>query len=267
MRIATEAPQSTWSLLQSQSRVIVAIMLRDIRTRFFGNGVGFLVAIGWPLTHILALLAIFSLFGRGAPYGESITLFFATGLVPFMAFMYMSRFTMLSLIMNKPLLVLPAIRVVDILVARALLEMLGSCCTIILLLIIFWFLGIDFVPPDIVEAAFALGAAMLLGIGFGMLNGVIAMAAPTWATGYALVLVLAYITSGIAFVPDAMPEKVRYYLSFIPTLQTVEWMRSAYYEGYSSILDKTYTVSFGVVVLFLGLAIERLVRGHLLINR
>ncbi len=267
MHTIPDAPVSTLSLLRAQFHVIVAIMLRDIRTRFFGHGVGFLVAIAWPLVHILILIGMFTLFGRGAPYGESMTVFFATGLVPFMTFSYMSRFTMLSLILNRPLLVFPAIKVLDILLARTLLEILGSCCTVIVLLIIFWFLGIDFMPMDTVQAAFALGAAMLLGAGFGILNGIIGMAFPTWATGYALVIVFLYIISGIAFVPDAFPETVRYLLSFNPSLQTVEWMRSAYYEGYSSILDKGYAVGFGVVTIFLGLLIERFVRGHLLISR
>jgi capsular polysaccharide transport system permease protein len=255
------------SLLRAQFNVILAIMLRDIRTRFFGHGVGFLVAIGWPLVHILILLGIFTAFGRSAPYGESMTVFFATGLVPFMAFSYMSRFTMLSVIMNRPLLAFPAIKLLDIVVARALLEMLGSCCTVIILLIIFWCFDIDFMPMDIVQAVFALGAAMLLGIGFGILNGIIAMAVPTWATGYALIIVVFYIISGITFVPDALPETIRYYLSFNPSLQTVEWMRAAYYEGYSTILDKEYTISFGALTIFLGLIVERFLRGHLLISR
>lgn len=265
--ITSDVRLSTLSLLKAQFNVIVAIMLRDIRTRFFGHGIGFIVAIAWPLVHILVLLGIFTLFGRGAPYGESMTVFFATGLVPFMTFSYMSRFTMLSLVMNRPLLVFPAIKLLDVLLARALLEMLGSCCTVIILLVIFWCYGIDFMPMDLVQAVFALGAAMLLGIGFGILNGIIAVAVSTWATGYALVVIFLYIISGIAFVPDALPETVRYYLSFNPSLQTVEWMRSAYYEGYSTILDKQYAVSFGVVTIFLGLVIERFVRGHLLITR
>jgi capsular polysaccharide transport system permease protein len=192
--------------------------------------------------------------------------FFATGLVPFFAFSYMSRFTMISLVTNRPLLVFPAIKVLDILLARTLLELLGSCCSTILLLVIFWFIDIDFMPVDVLEAAFALGAAMLLGAGFGILNGIIAMAAPTWMTGYALVIIVLYMVSGILFVPDSLPEMIRYYISFNPTLQTVEWMRSAYYPEYSSILDRSYAVWWGLGTIFAGLLVERLVRGRLLAN-
>jgi capsular polysaccharide transport system permease protein len=78
--------------------VIYALMLCDVKTRFFGNGLGFLFAsVAWPLVHILILLIINTGLGRMARFGDSIILFFATGLVPFMTFSYMSRWIMLGL--------------------------------------------------------------------------------------------------------------------------------------------------------------------------
>jgi capsular polysaccharide transport system permease protein len=42
-------------------------------------------------------------------------------------------------------------------------------------------------------------------------------------------------------------------------------MRSAYYEGLgANILDKPYLIYFSVVTLFIGLVLERLVRGKIL---
>ncbi len=42
--------------LNRQGRVIYALMLRDVRTRFFGNGLGFLgLSVIWPLVHIVIL--------------------------------------------------------------------------------------------------------------------------------------------------------------------------------------------------------------------
>lgn len=78
-----------------------------MRTRFFGDGLGFLIAIAWPRAHIGVLLAIYRGVGRATPYGDSILVFFGTGLVPFMSFSYMSRFPMLSLLHNRPLLAFP----------------------------------------------------------------------------------------------------------------------------------------------------------------
>lgn len=249
----------------SQFQVIVALILRNMRTRFFGHGLGFLIAVGWPLAHILLLLVIHASFNRAAPFGESLVIFFATGLVPFMCFSYMSRFLMLSVLQNRSLLAFPAVKVTDLLFAGAILEALSSCCVVIVLIAILIVFDIDFVPADPVQAAYAFGATILLGFGFGVINAVIAMAVPTWFTGYTLVTVLLYMISGIFFVPDALPDAVRGILAWNPTLQTVEWMRSAYYEGYGRSLDKAYVLGCGVLSLFCGLVAERIFRGKLLI--
>src|SRR5262245_9176347 len=112
--------------MQRQRRVLFALMLRNIRTRFFGNGLGYMIAIAWPLSLILIIVAIFSFSGSAAPYGSSVSLFIATGTVPFMIFSYLSRFMMLAVIHARPLLAFPEVKVLDILLASALLEVLAA---------------------------------------------------------------------------------------------------------------------------------------------
>jgi capsular polysaccharide transport system permease protein len=257
-----------WSAFRRQRRVLFALMLRNMRTKFFGNGLGYLVAIAWPLSHILILVAMYSFMGRMAPYGDSTALFIATGVVPFQTFAYLSRFMMLMLIRMRPLLAFPEVKVLDMLFASALLEIMSACCVVIAFLIIAWFAGIDPMPRDIVQAAYALGAAVLLGLGFGLFNGVIALAFPPWFTGFMLVYILLWLSAGIIFVPDALPAQIRDIAAYQPALQLVEWMRSAYYEGYGSmVLDRGYVIGFGVMTVFLGLLLERAMRGHLLALR
>jgi capsular polysaccharide transport system permease protein len=133
------------------------------------------------------------------------------------------------------------------------------------LLVILWFGGIDFVPRDVVQAGFAFAAAILLGAGMGMINAILAMAFPPWFTGYILLIIILYAASGVIFVPDALPEVARYYLSFNPVLHLVEWMRSAYYPAYGAlVLDKTYLLAWALCLTFGGLALERLIRGRVL---
>ena len=248
-----------WSAAKRQWRVMHAVMLRNIRIRFFGHGIGYLFKIGWPPTHLLILVALFSLTGRTAPYGDSPALFFATGTIPYITFAYLSRFMMLYVILNRALLGFPEVKILDILIASALLEALSACCVVILFLIIAWFVGIDAMPRDILQASLAFGASILLGFGAGLLNGVIALAFPAWFTGFTLILMLVWGSSGVVFVPDALPAIIREPLAYQPVLQTTEWMRSAYYEGYGdAVLSRTYVLGFGLVMILLGLLFERL---------
>jgi len=234
-----------------------------LRQRLRVAGGGCLAAVAY---HII--VALYSLVGRAAPYGDSTALFVGTGVVPFQTFAYLARFMMLAVVRNRPLLAYPEVKVLDILLASALLEILAACCVAIVFVALAWFLGIDPMPRDIVQASYAFGAAILLGLGFGLLNGVIALAIPMWFTGYSLVIILLWASSGVLFVPDALPEFFRNALAYHPALQIIEWMRSAYYEGYGSlVLDRSYAIEAGLVSVFLGLLFERAMRGYVLALR
>jgi capsular polysaccharide transport system permease protein len=257
-----------WSAAKRQRRVLFALMLRNMRTKFFGNGLGYLVAVAWPLTHIVLLVAMFTFLGRAPPFGDSIALFIATGVVPFQTFNYLARYMMIAVARSRPLLAFPEVKVLDMLFAAALLEILSACCVVIAFLIIAWFVGIDAMPRDLVQAAYALGACIILGLGFGLVNGVIALAFPPWFTGYALVTIIFWLSSSVYFVPDALPAVLREPLAWLPVLQVIEWMRSAYYEGYGGlVLDRSYVIGYACVTIFIGLVLERVMRGYVLAKR
>lgn len=127
--------------------------------------------------------------------------------------MYISRFKMVSIQHSRPLLAFPVVKILDLLFAGAIVEVLSSCCSIIGLIIALAAFGVDTTPLDPVQAAFALGAAMLLGLAFGGINSLLMMAMPLWMTVNSLFNVFLYMTSRIFFVPSSLPVKLRYYFS------------------------------------------------------
>lgn len=248
-----------------QRRVIFALMLRNMRTRFFGSGLGFLIAIAWPFTHIMLFVAYSLIAGRQAPIGESAALFFATGSATFQAFSYLALYTMQSILAARPLLGFPSVKLLDAIFAAALLEMLCSCTVTLVVLTVGALFGVDVMPRDIVAAACAYGSAILLGLGLGIINSVLALAIPMWALIFNFSRILLWIFSGALFLPDNMPEPARTAMSYNPIAQSLEWMRSAYYEGVGvGFLDKIYVLKFAIIAIFLGLLTERLARGYLL---
>ena len=263
--LKNQSRMSFTGALRSKGNAMKAVILRDMRTRFFNHGLGFLVVSLWPLAHMLILLTIYTVVGRQTPFGSSLNVFFATGLIPTLAFMYISRFMSLSLILNRPMLLFPAVKVVDIMAARAFLEIIASFITVIFMFLILWAMGDDPIPYDIEQAVYAFLATMLLSVGVGSVAGVIVMFSPFFATIYALAMILVYLSSGTLFVVSALPDVIAVPLSYNPVVHAVEWMRVAYYPTYSDkILDKEYLVGFGLVSLFLGLFIERGLRWKML---
>ena len=264
--MATDRPRRPlFEALREKRNVMAAVMLRDMRTRFFNHGLGFLVVSLWPLAHILVLITIYPLMGRTAPFGESLSVFFATGLIPVLTFMYVSRFMCMSLILNRPMLAFPVVKVLDIMAARAFLEIIAAVLTLFFVFAILLLMGDDPFPRDPFQAVYVYLSVLLLAIGVGSVAGVITMFFSFFATIYALSMILAYFLSGTLFVISALPEALAYPLSFNPLLHGVEWIRLAYYEGYSDhILDREYLIGFGAGALCAGLLLERMLRRIML---
>jgi capsular polysaccharide transport system permease protein len=268
MRSDPDYLKSLHKSFTQQWRVMYALILRNIRTRFFGHGLGYLIAVAWPIVHSVVVISVFVISGRVAPFGESAILFVATGAIPFMIFSYLSRFMMLSTLSARPLLAFPEVKVLDILLSSALLEILTSLLVVIIMVIIAMIIDVDFWPREPLDAFFAICVSVLMGFGFGLFNGVIALAFPMWATIYVLFIIVFWVSSGVLFVTSTLPEPLRLAASYHPTLLIVEWMRSAYYDGYGNqILDRGYVLKFALVMVFGGFLLERGMRGYLSSNK
>ena len=229
--------------LKEKRNVMLAVMLRDMRSRYFNHGIGFLMVPLWPLAHMLVLLAIYNVMGRYTPYGNSLNIFFATGLVPTLTFMYVSRFMAVSVIQNRTLMMFPVVKTIDVVMARALLECIGSCLTIIALFLVLIAWGEDPTPIDVPQAAAAYLTSIMFAIGVGSLVSVIVMFMSWFLTIYFLLMVVVYASSGVLFVASSLPSSVSVPLSYSPVFQCVEWMRSAYFPGYNErLLDRPYAV-------------------------
>jgi len=253
--------RSFFQALRQKQNVMLAVILRDMRTRYFNHGLGFMIVVIWPLAHMFILLTIYRLRGSAPPYGDSLNMFFATGLVPTMSFMYVSRMMMASVINNKPMLHFPEIHISDIIHGRAVLEALGSCLMALFVFLILGFVGDNVVPHDIPNAVSALFATLALAIGVGSVVSLIAVAFPGMVTLYFLVIITVYLLSGTLFVPSSLPQQAIAILSWNPVLQGVEWMRVAYFIGYpDQVLDKGYLIGFAACSFFTGLLLERALR-------
>lgn len=251
--------------LSSKRNVIWAVMLRDMRTRFFNHGLGFVVVPLWPLIHMGVIITIHSIAGHAPPYGDSSPLFYATGIIPTLTFIYLSRFMGLSVITNRPMMAFSIVKPLDVMVGRAVLEFISACITLTLMMSILYLAGINPWPYDLETAVEAYLAVIFLGFGVGISVGVLALFYPLVMTGWQLMIICLYVSSGTLFVASNLPDSASRYLAYSPVTVSVEWMRTAYYESYSDkLVSPAYVIIFGAVALFFGLLFERIFRRQLL---
>jgi capsular polysaccharide transport system permease protein len=107
--------------LALQGRVLGALILRETTAAFGTSQIGYLWAIITPAAGTAILVAIFSAAGRQPPFGESLGLFFATGILTLDFFTKLNSSLMTALDANKALLTYPPIKETDVIFARAIL--------------------------------------------------------------------------------------------------------------------------------------------------
>jgi capsular polysaccharide transport system permease protein len=244
-------------------RVMGAVMIQDMRTRFGHSLVGYLIAIAWPLSHIGVVTLAFLLKMSIAPVGDSPTVFVSTAIVPYILCLYTGRLLAMAIPQNRQLLNIPVIRPVHLILSRCILEMLNAMVVLALFIFIVSLFDVDLIPEDITEGAKAIGAAVFLGIGLGFFNAVMCMLVGHFFLVFFTVSMIGlYLLSGIYLPPSAMPEDIRQYMAYNPLLQLVEWLRSAYFASYDAdLVNKPLILWVGGISLTLGLAGERFLRG------
>lgn len=249
------------AVLSLQARVIGALILRETRATFGTTQIGYLWAIITPAAGTALLVIIFSAIGRQPPYGASLALFFATGILTLGMFTKLGNSLMSVFEANKALLTYPPIKETDVLFARAIL--IGVTHLLIMLLfysglIAFGLAGLPAYPLDLLSA---IAATFVLGFGFGATNAVIVSLWDSWRHVEKILTRPLFFLSGIFYVPSHMPPQILDFLKWNPVLHAVEWTRNGFYPNYDSmVLDKTYLLGLALVLVLFGLAGERLTR-------
>lgn len=251
--------------IASRWRVIYAIMLRDIRTRFGHTRLGYLWAIMEPITHLMTLGMVFYLLNHAPPpVGDNLFLFYITGLVPFLMFSHVSHDVMSGAEANNSMLLLPIVKRTDIMAANALRGLATELCVGIVIFSIAALLGQQGMPADPLRAVAAIALIWLLAVGIGAFNLVAVEQFPSYETIYASVVRVLYIASGIYYSPIVMPDWIREALAWNPVLQGIEFFRSGFFPQYEPHwLDVRYLVVWVVASLGIGFALERSMRARM----
>ena len=254
--------------VSERGRVIYALMLREIRTRFGHSRVGYLWAIVEPLLHLLTLGIVFALMNHGpAPVGENLFLYYLTGVVPYLLFAHLSNEMMEVIANNSSILHLPIVKRVDIMVSRGLLQLATEILAGIVAFSAAALCGLQGMPADPLTVAQAVACIWVLGMGVGAINLVIAEFSSAWCQVYTSMLRLLYFASGIYYSPIVTPDAVRNILVWNPILQGIEFFRSGFYRQYDPHwLDRGYLVTVSVSALVIGFALERSARHHIRVN-
>lgn len=234
-------------------RVIAALILREMATRYGRSPGGYLWAFLEPLGGIIIMSYAFSLLLRTPSLGTSFILFFAAAYLPLQVFSVVSNTTQQALIYSKALLRYPVVSWMDAILARFILNGLtSSLVTYLLLAGILAFTGtrsvLDYVP--LIQAV---ALALLLGLGLGSLNSVLGGFFPLWMRLWQIVSRPLFLASGLFYIYEDLPPLAQDILWFNPLMHITGLMRTGVFATYHpDYISKTYVVFIGLCLLFFG---------------
>jgi len=261
---APSAGGRTWRGLRTQARVINALLLREMQTRFGRNQLGFLWLFLEPLMLAFAIAAIKTVAVMGEVHpGIPPFVFALVGYLPYFTFRAIVGRAPGTLRANMTLLYHSQIRLLDVVLARHLLEM-AAVITVMTLIVGGIALWADLPPNNIPILLISLVLLVLYANGLGLMA---AAASAASEVAERLIHPLVYLSlplSGALFSLHTMPPSIREILLWNPQANIHEMVREGFF---GHLLPSYYSIGYvafwvGVVNL-LGLAALRAVRPKL----
>lgn len=238
-----------------QWRTIVALVLRDIRSRYGESRIGFFWVLLEPFLHIGILAVVFQFTMHGSPpMGQDFFLFYFTGVMPYLLLSHLAMHLAHAVKGYRHLMQIPTITPVDLLLSRAIVEVFTTGLIFLIFLGLFHAAGVDATPVAPQNVVLAFAVTWVLGTGIGFVLAALAEFGAAAESMMSIVLRLVYFASGIFYVPGKLPVFARDILVWNPFLHLVDLMRVGFFETYDPPwLDVPYSITCAIVVLLLGM--------------
>lgn len=234
-------------------RTVLALILREMSTRYGRTPGGYVWAILEPLAAIIVLSVGFSLVLRAPSLGTSFLLFYATGYLPFDLYQSVSNAVARALNFSKPLLQYPAVTWIDAVLARFLLNSLTSILVAILLLSGILIATDARATLDLVPVLRAMGLAIALGLAVGTVNCTLIGLFPIWEVAWSIITRPLFLASSILYIFEDLPPLAQDILWYNPLVHIVGLMRTGFFPTYTAAyVNEVYVLAVSLVLLALG---------------
>lgn len=258
-RVPAGRPASLRRSLVIQGRVVRALLLRELITRFGRYNLGVLWLLVEPMIFTLAVAAFWSASGSRQASSLPIIAFAITGYSSVLLWRNTVTHCANAVHQNINLLYHRNVRVQDVFAARILLEVGGATASFVVLALVFTYFGAMRMP----ESPLAVVAGWGLLCWFGAALGVTVGAATAFSElVHRLWVPVSYILfplSGAAFMVTSLPPAAQEFVLLLPMVHGVEFMREGYFGRLvHTRYDLAYMALVNFVLTFLGLLLLRL---------
>jgi ABC-type polysaccharide/polyol phosphate export permease len=236
-------------------RVVHALLMREVLTRFGRHNIGFLWLFVEPMLFTLGVTALWTLAKQFHGSNLPIAAFALTGYSAVLLWRNMPARTIGAVEPNLALMYHRNVKVMDIFLARLILEAAGATISFVVLSIVFIAMGLIEPPEDVLQVV--VGWFMLAWFGFslavllGALNEEYQVVEKLWNPSAYLLFPL----SGAAFLVDALPVGAQQMVLYLPMVHGVEYVREGYFGSHMTAhYDLQYMAVCNTLLLLVGIA-------------
>ena len=251
------------SLRQSlaiQLRVVYALLMREVLTRYGRHNIGFLWLFAEPMMFTLGVTALWTL--TSATHGSKLPIvaFAITGYSSVLLWRNMPGRCAGAVGPNLSLMYHRNVRVIDIYFSRLLLEIVGTTISFVTLTLFFYAIGAMQLPEDVLKVV---GGWMLLiwfGSSLALTVGALSERTEIVEKIWHPMSYLLFPLSGAAFMVDWLPEAGQKFVLMLPMVHGVELLREGFFGSQvKAHYDVGYTVICCLCLTLFGLSQERIV--------
>ena len=250
-----------------QTRVISALMIRELNTRFGRENIGFLWIMAEPLL-FAGLVAVVWRFMKGPEeHGVSVIAFVVSGYLPLTLFRHAVSRSVSAFVANGSLLYHRQIKIVDFILVRFLIEMFGGMLAYVVISGALIYFGLFPVPADfglliagwMIYSFFTLSLCLIIAP-LSEMSEVLEKFIPV--TTYIMIPF-----SGTFNMTSWLVPKAQEVMFWSPPVHAMEMMRAGIFgDLVQPHYDVTVPIVFSMTCVLIGLALCRKVRRTLVVE-
>ncbi|WP_276320929.1 ABC transporter permease [Alkanindiges illinoisensis] len=259
----TKTNSHNTSLRQSlgiQKRVVFALLMREIITRFGRHNIGFLWLFAEPMIFTLAITAAWT--ATKGVHGSELPIipFAVTGYSTVLLWRNVANRCGKAVEANGALLFHRNVKIIDLMLSRIILEIGGATISFVVISVAFIALGLMELPDNIFLMLMAWLLTAWFATGLGFIVGVISEVSELFDRLWHAFTYILFGLSGVGFLVDWLPTGMQKVVLYIPMVHGTEMLRHGYFgDSIVTYEDPVFLILINISFTFFGLlAIKRL---------
>ncbi|MDI1295698.1 MAG: ABC transporter permease [bacterium] len=250
----------SWAL---QRRVVFALLMREVLTRYGRHNIGFLWLFVEPMTFTIGVTLLWTMAGLHHGSNLPITVFALTGYSAVLLWRNMPARAVGAIQPNLALMYHRNVRIIDIFVARLLLEGIGATMSFFILSLVFIYVFEWVDPPeDILKVILGWLSLAWFGMALATFIGALSEKSELVDKFWHPSAYLLFPLSGAAFLVDSIPPAMQKIILYIPMVHCTELIRDGYFGSkFHAIYDMNYLLLWNLALTVLALITIRDITG------